>query len=208
MVLMLSDYQAYFLYAIQMKISIDLDHTIIDYSGSAQYLSRKYLNRECEYSSLRELVLEDLGESGWRVMQEHLYLTTQALHQLFPYVYELFRSFPRKITINSVRSNLFYSTNIKYLEPSKSILREKGWLIEDKFLGNDCFFYEREELKVKHIVETGYDVHFDDRESVLEGLKGSGVRGVLFDADSDGLQSEFEKTNDPHSFLRSNGFNQ
>ena len=101
-----------------MKISIDLDHTIIDYSEAIDFLSRKHQGFACDFESLRCTTILKSGELGWRLMQQEIYLKQPSLYQLFPYVKQFFDFFSGKIFVNSVRSQYFYSTDIEYLEPS------------------------------------------------------------------------------------------
>lgn len=158
-----------------MKLGIDLDNTVIDYSNSYKILSRQfnYPRQINSRNKIRETFRRNDGKDDeWQKFQAELY--TRGLTYARPGYFVL--EFIEKLKIRGIELFIVsHKTKNKKINGEEFEFRitAKEWLISNKIVPNlindsNVIFCETRDLKVKVIENLNLNYFIDDLVEVLE----------------------------------------
>ena len=163
-----------------MKIGLDLDNTIIDYSNSFLFHAKKMrlISKDCLFKKkeLKEFVIKQNGENIWQKLQGIVYGKGLEQANLFPGAYRfLWRARQHNYKIYIVSHKTLYG----HYDQSKTNLREKAnlFLKKNKLAGliknniiEEVFFCDNQNLKINKIKKLNLDIFVDDLTDIIAKL--------------------------------------
>ncbi len=170
-----------------MKIGIDIDNTILDYSRSFRKHGESILGVQLpepiSKSAVQQLVVESKGENAWTELQGVVY----SEDPLNASVFEGFTDFlAHSILMGAEILYVSHKTSAPVLGPKKDIrtlvinrLNAEG-IISPNAQGAQVVFCETMEEKVQTIKKHSFNYFIDDLQKVLEPLAYSGITCLHF----------------------------
>lgn len=195
-----------------MKIGLDLDNTILDYSQSIKVASMDLYGvalPNLTKGDQKSFLCEQRGEDAWTVLQGHVYGEYSTLASTFPgfgtfLEYVLGRGFEVKIMSHKTtypfagpRRNLreFALLNLRRL----GVLNEIAHVLPEVEVVN---FFETKEEKIRAVNSLGFDFFFDDLFEVAQLVRARVCSFHMFCNVGHDLQGDISCSKDWDSALR------
>lgn len=186
-----------------LKIGLDLDNTLINYDlaflQGARELGLVALDWQGDKRQIQDyLCSRDGGELQWQNLQGQVYGRLISHARLFDGVYRfLWRCRQRGFVVEVVSHKTEYGHNDSNRVPLRRValefLASHGIALGEDGLLRDATFENTREMKVRRIVENGYDWFVDDLAEVLADQSLPSELGrILFDRNTQGLMGGIE----------------
>jgi hypothetical protein len=184
------------------RIGLDLDHTLIDYSGAIQFLARARGLNSASKSRVKSYYQEsEHGDVGWQEFQAQLYSEGLQYARLMPGVESfLKRASTSDIDVFIISHKTEYAPRgnqqISLREVSTAFLKHHD-LIPHLVPPERVFYAATREEKVQQVSSLGLDVFVDDLPEVLaHPLMPKQVWKVLIDPEEAHTQAPFHRVVD------------
>ena len=175
-----------------MKIGIDIDNTILDYSDSfrkhAEFILDASLPGTISKSEIQKLVVESKGENSWTELQGVVY----SEDPLDARVFEGFMDFyARSALIGAEIKYVSHKTKVPIIGPKRDMrtpvikLLESEGILSPKGHEAQVVFCETIQEKIHTIQQQNFDYFIDDLFRILEPLSLTGIKCLHFRCECD-----------------------